>query len=351
MRGRASVSRPSRLAHIDFLKVLGLSGILLAHIDPPRWLFMARNFDVPLMVVASAILAERSFGRRMEAGESVRSYYLARARRLVVPVWLFLAFLFAVQRLSGESPMPPGYYAASFCLTRYGIGFVWIVLVFLWVALLVPLIDRIGWSPKGWLLIAAAYASYEAALRLGIGAESKVVDSTLYYAVPYGALAYLGYHSRRMGRAGRSAVFAASLVVFVSMGILLWSRCGAPQDVQVAKYPPTLYYLSYGTCCSFGLLLLSERRSRRLFDHPFVRFVSARSMDVYLWHIFVLWLFGRHRDWRILGAWPTRFLAVFACSAALAWLQVRLVSALRARAASRERASAKPSSLTPRNNP
>ena len=46
--------------YIDFLKLLGLFCIILAHVNPPAIIMQIRNFDVPLMVILSGFLASKS---------------------------------------------------------------------------------------------------------------------------------------------------------------------------------------------------------------------------------------------------------------------------------------------------
>jgi len=64
----------TRINYIDFLKVIGLAGIIAAHTGPPGWVIMLRCFDVPLMVIVSAMLGERSYRRRAEAGKPLKDY-------------------------------------------------------------------------------------------------------------------------------------------------------------------------------------------------------------------------------------------------------------------------------------
>jgi hypothetical protein len=40
-----------RNTNIDFLKFIGISCIILAHVDTPRIIFQARNFDVSLIIL------------------------------------------------------------------------------------------------------------------------------------------------------------------------------------------------------------------------------------------------------------------------------------------------------------
>ena len=40
---------------IDFLRFIGLSMVIFAHVGPPKLLFQLRNFDVPLLVIISGM--------------------------------------------------------------------------------------------------------------------------------------------------------------------------------------------------------------------------------------------------------------------------------------------------------
>lgn len=45
-----------RIGYLDFLKVIALVGIVIAHISPPKSILMLRKFDVILMMIISAFL-------------------------------------------------------------------------------------------------------------------------------------------------------------------------------------------------------------------------------------------------------------------------------------------------------
>ncbi len=87
----------SRIAYIDFLKCIGLTGIVIAHVNPPQWLFMARNFDVQLMIILSSILGAASFTKYKGTGHGLLSYYSGRVKRIVIPTWLFLIIYFVLE--------------------------------------------------------------------------------------------------------------------------------------------------------------------------------------------------------------------------------------------------------------
>ncbi len=122
---------------VDILRFIGLAMIILAHVSPPPLLFQLRNFDVPLMVLLSAI----SYGLSYKATETYPMYFWKRIKRLVFPVWLFLTFYFIFLMVvdPAHKDLNPERMITSYTLTG-GIGYVWIIRVFLLVALTSPLI-------------------------------------------------------------------------------------------------------------------------------------------------------------------------------------------------------------------
>lgn len=130
--------KKSREQWIDIAKVIGLLCIILAHTDPepPRWLMQFRVFDVVLMVVISGYLSAKSYDG------NIKDYYIKRFLRLVLPTWLFIVgyncflLLFGVE-ISLER------WIKCFLLTRDGMGYVWVILVYFECALLTPLFHLI----------------------------------------------------------------------------------------------------------------------------------------------------------------------------------------------------------------
>lgn len=319
----------TRINYIDFLKVIGLAGIIAAHTGPPGWVIMLRCFDVPLMVIVSAMLGERSYRRRSEAGKPLEDYYLSRVKRLVLPTWVFLAFYFLIRFLLGGEARSFQYYAASFLLTQYGINYVWIILIYLYSALMIPFFCRFGQKRWIWTGVVAAYALYELAYHLGIGTGSKLLMSTFYNFVPYAiGLTYLGVSANQLSRQKHLWVAAGALAVFTGMAVYYRLTQGAFQSVQNAKYPARLYYLSYGVGCSFALLAFCETVRLRLYESRLVRFISSHSLWLYLWHILVLDVYS---FLRFPENWVIKWLTVFAVSVLIVFLVNRGVDAIEKR--------------------
>lgn len=277
-----------RINYIDFLKFIGLTAIIIAHVGSPSWLMMIRGFDVPFMVILSAILAQRSYRKYESDSLSVKNYYFSRVKRLVIPTWTFLSLYFVLLFIVEGELREVKYYIASFCLTLYGKGYVWVILIYLYSALLIPLFSKMKLSIKGLIFVTILYGLYEIAYYLKIGTDNKFLETTVYYIIPYGFITYLGYNYYQMRKRSRYSITIISFLIFIILFVYYWIINGSPQRVGIAKYPPRLYYLGYGITCSFVMLLFCEKHNLKIFDNSLIRYISMHSMWIYLWHILVL---------------------------------------------------------------
>lgn len=309
---------------IDLLRFIGLSMVILAHVYPPMWLAQLRNFDVPLMVLVSAL----SFSASVKQ-ESYGQYVWARVKRLVFPVWLFLTLYFAVQwAFAYPQVLPDSAKILRSYLMIDGIGYVWVIRVFLLVALLAPFIyrfhQRTPQNSQYFRVLLLWYLAYEVAVNMILpeisGISRTILRNTLFDAVPFALLFALGLRVPAMTRPTQLRFLALFTAVFVLLASWFFWQNGGFQRTQSFKYPPQHYYLAYALMCAFFLWLLAEPllralRSSRLLG--FVLFAGSNSIWIYLWHIFFLQIFTQ--------SWGQKYLLVFACSAVVTWIQVSLI--------------------------
>ncbi len=273
-----------RIYYVDFLKCVGLMLIFLAHCSPPSLLFGIRTFDVPLMVILSSVLAALKYDQTKHT--PIR-YIIHRVKRLVVPVWIFLTAYFLLYFLLTGTTFSFKYYLSSFLLTRYGIGYVWIILIYLYNAVLIPLFSKLKPTRIAIISVLAIYILYEVACFYNIGTSSPVV-STLFYIIPYGCVTFLGYNYEKITEKKKKSILFIAFVIFAVLAVAMWFRTGSLQSPQKAKYPPTLYFLSYGVFASCFLLLLCQNIQLRIYKLKLVQYISSHSLWIYLWHILVL---------------------------------------------------------------
>lgn len=312
---------------MDILKFFGLAGVILAHTSPPEWLFQLRNFDVPLLVIVSGCLFMHSHN---QAGRPVAygAYLTKRLKRLLMPAYLFFGVLFlgtflACLVLGQEFPYTARQVVTTFTLTK-GIGYVWIIRIFLLLALVAPFLLRMLERRGRRLFVVyavAAYVVYEGLVLWSYGLPDTSVKSALtayvFYALPYGCVFGLGM---LLPSLKRKIVFRVGLLFFIVFGGLFWLVNGpalsdgmAPVWMQAFKYPPRLFYLSYGVAMAALLYGLTYNVAngggvwRR-----FVIFVSRNSLWIYLVHIFLneVWKWMNFHWYDFSGVYILKFMVI-----------------------------------------
>lgn len=312
---------------IDVLRALGMGLLVFAHVGSPPYWSQLRNFTVPML----ALLAGLSFLEK-GAGLRYRDYVGHRWQRLLLPTWTFVSayllwlWLFDWPRARPDLRMVLGSY-----LMTGGIGYLWIVKVFLIVALLAPLLQR--WNRAqasnaryllGLLAALLALEALRAASAAALAPEAaKRLDQTLFLGLPYALVFALGLRLPRLSVRARHALALGCGLVFVLIGLGLWQQTGAFVDLQQHKYPPRPYYLSYALMVALFLWTLAPALLRTVarlrLAGPF-GFLAGHSLWVYFWHIPLLSI--------ARGPLLLRAAEVLGGALLLTWLQVRAVEGL-----------------------
>ncbi|MBI4489903.1 MAG: acyltransferase [Deltaproteobacteria bacterium] len=310
---------------IDLLRFFGLAMIILAHVGPPMVIFQLRNFDVPLLVMVSGM----SFGKA-PTFEPYKQYIRRRIKRLVPPVWIFLTCYFSAAWLI-DFPIPhlDWMRVLKSYLLISGIGYVWIIRVFLLVALVAPLISRYDrrlasdgrfLAGMSVLLLGHEGLRFMCYDHIQEGA-GKLVSQFAFYILPYAAIFALGLRTISLKSRLTLVVAGLSLGVFLSMALLLFTQSGRFVPTQEYKYPPSIYYFSYAVFVALMLWLSSEKLWLAIAKitpiKKFVLLVAQNSLWVYLWHIPFVEL--------ARGGFAVKYLVVFSAAATITYLQTGLV--------------------------
>ncbi|MBN1902994.1 acyltransferase [Candidatus Sumerlaeota bacterium] len=323
---------------IDILRFTGLTLIILAHTIPTKWvLFQLRNFDVPMMAVVSGMAFSLSSPQRIRLG----SYYWKRILRLLLPTYVFLTVFFLVTalcfHLSGGAFPFKGKLLGTYALRNVrSIGYVWIIRVFLLIALTAPLL-RFFWKRLRPMAFAAmltfVYILYEVALKhvpkLEPGWLNTFVTIYVYYAVAYSVLFGFGMALIKLNGYQRLAFAIVFGIVFVLCVYLMNTGDAIKLRMQSFKYPPRVYYVSWGLFMSSLLSFIFVKGRLFGFWGGLIRFMSSASLWIYLWHIAVLSVINWHIDLfpALKGPWM-KFATVIVISTLLTYLHRLLFSRL-----------------------
>lgn len=319
---------------IDLIRFVGVAIIMVAHAGPPDWLFHLRNFGTPLLIVASGLTYATIYRDR---SLDPWTFYQKRLARLIFPAWVFLtvffAFFYVFSKVGGR-PLPFSVWKIpETYLFLNGIGFVWILQVYIVLALVTPAAlffsRRVGGNVVYFSCLLAAYFAYEASLpilqSLTTNKPNSVWNTTVFSALPYSILFLYGLRLHRLST--RAVIFIAltCFLAFVVQALVLRHEYGVFVGVQSYKYPPTFYYLAYGMFALNLTYLVCRNVVMPDAVGRVVTWLATNSLWIYLWHIFAYYL------WEMLlpkadGSWLlflSKVSVLFGMGVCATWLQLR----------------------------
>lgn len=295
----------TRVPSIDTFRAIGLLLVILAHCGPPRTILEIRSFDVPLMVFVSALTFSGN------TNKSYVNYCINRTFRLVIPVWLFASFyllwLFGLNKVMGSTV----YFSSSMILPTYmlwndgGIGYLWIIRVFLLVMLLTPLLYKIVVRINNRYLFVVLigvlmlchnlFATWVMALNKTT--IRFILEEYGIYLTGFSIIMLVGLKIKQCTQKDR--LYYLIIAIFVILLSLTYYVCenGVPIFISRYKYPPHSYYILYGiSICS--ILWLFRNNFKKYSNNKIMLFIGQNTMWIYLWHIFVLPLIVHlHLQW------------------------------------------------------
>ena len=312
-----------RIPYIDMAKTIGLLCVILAHVTLPVVVSQARSFDVPLMVIVSAILANGSYSKYETQNGRLpgKDYFIKRFMRLVPPVWCMLCILIPMKLLTGEK-ISLFRMVFAFLLGQNGVGYFWIIMVYLVCAFMVPFLKKIDIQNKKHIFaVLLIFIVHEIVCELEIGTTIKYFDDTILYIVPYGCMTLLGLNYERISKKGKRWIILCSAIVYIAISVFLYIANGEYVRTENYKYPVRLYYFSFAIAGALSVLELLSIKQLRIYKSKVVCFISQASLWIYLWH--TVWLLLVRTE-----IWWLRFLLVTVLSCATAYLQRILVKRL-----------------------
>jgi len=238
-------------------------------------------------------------------------YILKRFKRLLVPYYIYLLiFLLMETTLGGKKMTGESLIGALF--PWGGPDASWLVTLFLYLTLIVPLIDRL-FRKNLFLLIIVFLLSFGSTVYFlfnGYG-NYKQIMWLPWTSVVYFTLFFVNY----IAKSKRKIIFSA---VSFFMAFLLLRTVLPMYDRSLIlynnKYPPNLYYLSYGF---FWILIAYYIMSKNIFEkiklESIIHFFSINSYSIYFIHNLVIYVLTKLNIG--FANWITHFFVVVFSSA------------------------------------
>ena len=273
---------------IDICRIIGTFLVILAHVPISAIISNIRSFDVILLVFIS--------GFCIHISGSYLQYVYKRFRRLVVPGWILLLFLFISTAIACLILKKSQLYSFStiiysFFYLERGIGYIWIIRIYIGIAVIIPLFrilfDRIN-SELYFVILSFLVVNL-------LSYITKYINSynIMYYLeeiVVYGMIAYYGDRYNRNENIDNKHKFLIFIFVFYFL-LFLVTICFYKFNPNNYKYPPQIQYISYGVICSCMIYKISVKLSDYInkdIINKIIIYLSQNSFILYLVHIFFL---------------------------------------------------------------
>lgn len=278
---------------IDLLRVLGTFTVIMAHIDPPNLLFQIRAFDVLMLVFISGMSFVGS------SKYTYKEYLIRRCDRLLKPTYICMTTLFLLcyaccSLLNKEQLYTIEDIGYSFILSDHGMGYIWIVKVYLLIALFSPFLNKvckntkITWSAP--FLFVIAIALQHVLLNITPLRGNILFSDYLLYIIPYCLVAYIGMLWNDITNLTKLLIIGISFT-----GVMIHLYIDGSFAPNSYKFPADYQYVSYGVLGSvvtYGIAKCASGVLKKADKYNVCKFLSINSFNIYLCHIIIMLAFN-----------------------------------------------------------
>ena len=238
------------------------------------------QFAVQVFIFCSGYL----FFLKEQRRESVFSvkYFAKRATRLLIPYYVFLAFYLPLEIVESPKRFSLNYIFKSLTLTG-GPDLNWIILLFLSLALLMPLLLFLLRKHRFLFFIYLLAATLSSVLFLQLKTDNyKLVMWLPWSLMILASWLFVKFHNRIT-----SAYLAlSSIATTIILSAYLLSTNYSLLFID-NKYPPNLYYLLYGVAWISGLWFVLSFIDLKKKAWNIVRFFSINSYSIFFIHFWI----------------------------------------------------------------
>ena len=277
---------------IDWIRALCTLTVIIAHVGSPDLVNNIRAFDVVALVMISGMSMIFSSGKYI-------SYVWKRIKKILIPTYIVITFIFVLSFVACKVLHTAQLYSADRIIRSYlllfdgSMGYVWVVRIFLFVAIMAPVIRMIAGKIKSILvfggvivlLALAGFLIYRVYLRITDTMLAGIFDDFLLSPYVYCVIALIGYWFISNKDKWLYLLIGAAVVFAASQMVVIVTGSGFVPNSY--KYPPMIYYCAYGVLITFILYKLFPDSNVKA-----VSWLSGNSFMIYLLHIVVLRVYG-----------------------------------------------------------
>lgn len=320
------MSTKNRHREIDELKAIGIFFIILVHsIQQTTQTALSTSlanisqFAVPVFVFCSCLLYAKISSKYTS---STPIYIARRIWRLLRPYYIFLIFYFPLTGVVTLKNIGIKHAMSLLLVWAPTNEPDWAVLLFIYVSC-IALLARYLYHharPVFWVYVGAAVAASGLLLhyRYPFGFRSIMW-------LPWSLVAMHGFFVKKYEDKYwlYPAILIVPVVVFFTSYLIL-SQTGQPLSFYANKYPPNLYFLSYGILASSVFYIASRVGVFTIIPRRIIKFFSVNSYSIYFVHFILILLFVKYGNIKMFAWW--QFFIIILSTTAILQLSLLRVS-------------------------
>ena len=278
---------------VDWIRAICSLSVILAHVGAPFAINQIRTFDVVSLVFISGV--SLAYSKKKKYGE----YIWQRIKKLLFPTYIVIAFVFLLSYMACSVLHIKQLYSKSQIIRSFlflnngSMGYVWIVRIYLCIAVLSPLLKFVAqkldsrWKLFAFLAVSVpiGYGMYYIGLAIQDGWIKDFYVDYIFSTFVYSIIVIFGTWNHANKYAHRNMLIG-TLVVFIAMQVVMCLN-GTGFAPGIYKFPPRLYYVVYGLLCTY--ILYAVLPNRKVVP---IEWISKNSFMIYLFHIIVLRIYG-----------------------------------------------------------
>ncbi len=240
------------------------------------------NFAVPIFIFCSTYLFLQ---KGSDKPVNYLTYLKKRFLRLLIPYYIFL-FFFLILLLFINAKMVTFKYIWQSILVIGGVDINWLVLLFLCITTILPIFV---WSLKKsklffWLYFVLSFGSSIGLLFFNFPMPYKFIMWLPWSIVIYVTYFYL---KSEINKKRLVILFFSSLFIFIS-SYIIQSSLNHSLVLIHNKYPPNIFFLSYGIAVMLGLIFIQKYIFSYKIIFKILHFFSKYSYSIYFLHYLIL---------------------------------------------------------------
>ncbi len=292
---------------IDHLRALAIILMILTHstayylkYKAAFFLWNISHFAVPVFIFcATYVFFKKSFDNVNFIG-----YLAKRLKRLLIPYYVFLLVYFFLLFFTRPKQLTSQFIFQSITITG-GVDINWLVLLFVFFSFIFPALKYLINRHYPFFILYTLFSILSVFYFL---VSKPLPDFRFYMWFPWSLIIVYYYYFNKYKNNNKFFLYSiiiGTVVFFLSF--FTKKSLGSSMVFYNNKYPPNIYYLSYGLTMLSIIYLFLRQLSTRL--NNFSRFISINSYSLFFIHYLVIYIFD-YLSLQNKISWPVFFVYV-----------------------------------------